>query len=143
MRWPNRDPHILTPGMRAAQLALAGFLPLIDWPRFRRRNLHGEIAVEGGGTACFTCGDEQQVVLWLLRTDCIAENGRVYRDGRPAQVRLLVPGLRPGRYRVICWDTRLGRAADTAELDHGGAGPLTFRPPGITADLAIAIRRIG
>ena len=142
MRWPNREPHILTPGMRAAQRALGGFLPLIDWPRFRRRNLHGAVGVEGGGVACFACGDEHQALLWLLRTDCIAENGRVYRDGRPARVRLLVPGLARGNYRVTFWDTRRGNAVDTAELDHRG-GMLGFQPPDIAADLAIAIRRIG
>src|SRR3712207_8786775 len=37
MRWPNRRPHVLTEGMRKAQHALAGFLPLIDWAHFRRR----------------------------------------------------------------------------------------------------------
>ena len=31
MRWPNRHPHVLTAGMRRAQRALAGFLPLVDW----------------------------------------------------------------------------------------------------------------
>ena len=81
-------------------------------------------------------------MLWLLRTDCIAENGRVYRDGRPARVRLLVPGLARGRYRITCWDTLRGHAVETAELDHRG-GMLDFQPPGIAADLAIAIRRIG
>ena len=30
MRWPNRSPHRLTPGIRRAQAALAGFLPHID-----------------------------------------------------------------------------------------------------------------
>jgi mannan endo-1,4-beta-mannosidase len=142
MRWPNRDPHVLTPGMRAAQLALAGFLSLIDWPRFRRRNMHGEVAIEGGGVAYFACGDAHQAVLWLLRTGAIAENGRVYRDGQPAGIRIGVPGLARGRYRITCWDTLLGRAVDTAELDHGG-GMLTFQPPAIAADLAVAIGRLG
>src|SRR5207237_1345122 len=40
MRWPNRRPHTLTPGMRRAQAALSRFLPLIDWTHFRRRNLN-------------------------------------------------------------------------------------------------------
>jgi hypothetical protein len=142
MRWPNRDPHVLTPGMRAAQRALARFLPLIDWPRFRRRNLHGEVGLKGSGFACFACGDDNQAVLWLLRTDCIAENGRVYRDGRPAEVRIEVPGLARNCYRVTCWDTLLGHAITALELDHCGVEMLRFQPPGIAADLAIAVRRI-
>src|SRR3954468_3181730 len=140
MRWPNREPHSLTPGMRRAQRALAGFLPLIDWPRFRRRNLHGEVAVEGGGVFCFACGDAAQAVLWLLRTDCIAENGLVYRDGKPAQVRLAIPGLERGHYRITSWNTRLGIAVDISERDHDG-GMLSFEPPVIAADLAIALCR--
>ena len=56
MRWPNRTPHALTPGMRRAQRALAGFLPLIDWLRFQRRNLNDAIVVEGGSVAAFCCG---------------------------------------------------------------------------------------
>ena len=66
----------------------------------------------------------------------------MYRDGRPAQVRLRVPGLARGRYRITCWDTLLGHAVDMAELDHRG-GMLDFQPPGIAADLATAICRIG
>jgi hypothetical protein len=142
MRWPNRDPHVLTGGMREAQLALSAFLPLIDWPRFRRRNLHGQVMVEGGGVFCFACGDAAQAVLWLLRTDCIAENGLVYRDGKPAQVRLAIPGLERGHYRITSWDTRLGIAVDISKRDHDG-GMLSFEPPVIAADLAIALRRIG
>src|SRR5579875_778871 len=46
LRWPNRSPHILTPGMRRAQAALARFLPLVDWPGFRRRNLSDEITLD-------------------------------------------------------------------------------------------------
>jgi hypothetical protein len=143
MRWPNREPHVLTQGMRKAQRALWGFLPLIDWPRFRRRNLHDHIVVEGVGVAPFACGDDRQVVLWLLRTDSIAENGRLRRDVRSARVGVTVPGLSRGRYRLTCWDTMLGCVTECAELDHGGCGPLAFKPPPIVADLAMSIRRFG
>jgi mannan endo-1,4-beta-mannosidase len=43
MRWPNRRPHTLTPGMRRAQRAMSAFLPLVDWTRFRRVNLNAEV----------------------------------------------------------------------------------------------------
>ena len=39
MRWPNRHPHVLTRGMRAAQRALARFPRPDRLDRFRRRNL--------------------------------------------------------------------------------------------------------
>ena len=49
MRWPNRDPHALTPGMRQAQRAMAGFLDLVDWLRFRRVTLRITVETPGGG----------------------------------------------------------------------------------------------
>jgi hypothetical protein len=81
-------------------------------------------------------------LLWLLRTDCIAENGLVYRDGRPTLVRIAIPALERGRYRITCWDTTRGRAVATTEQGHCG-GMLAFKPPGFAADLAIAVRRVG
>ena len=39
MRWPNRKPHRLTPGMHLAQQHLAAFLPLLDWHHFPRTNV--------------------------------------------------------------------------------------------------------
>jgi mannan endo-1,4-beta-mannosidase len=70
MRWPNRHPHVLTAGMHAAQQGLGRFLPLIDWTRFRRRNLNAEARCSAG-FAVFACGDEHQALAWLLRTDSI------------------------------------------------------------------------
>ncbi len=43
MRWPNRHPHRLTPGMLAAQRAMTKFLPLIAWQRFDRRNVNAAV----------------------------------------------------------------------------------------------------
>ena len=62
MRWPNRHPHVLTPGMRKAQWALSRFLPLIDWTRFARRNLSAEMRCEDAGVALAGCGDEAQAL---------------------------------------------------------------------------------
>jgi hypothetical protein len=141
MRWPNRAPHLLTAGMRRAQQALAGFLPLIDWPSFRRRNLDNA-AAEGGRVAVFACGDANQALLWLLRTDAIGADGTIARSRAPAAVRIKVPGLGHGRYRMTYWDTHLGRVLGQAEVSHDGRGPLAFGPPPIAADLAIAVRRL-
>ena len=141
MRWPNRTPHALTPSMRQAQRALAAFLPLLDWPRFHRRNLDGSVAVEGGPVAVFACGDAEQTLLWLLRTDAIGANGIIERTSPPIHLRVSVPDLRSGTYRITYWDTKNGRAVAKAEHDHDGMGTLTLEPPPIAADLAIAFRR--
>ncbi|WP_246736427.1 hypothetical protein [Enterovirga aerilata] len=139
MRWPNRTPHTLTPGMREAQRALSAFLPLIDWAGFRRRNLNAEIAIDTLGVAVFGCGDERQAVVWLLRTDILGRDGMLRRNAGPIGASLRVPGLRAGRYQVTAFDTRAGRIA-SSEAAVAGEGGLTLRAPPFAADLALAIR---
>jgi hypothetical protein len=107
MRWPNRHPHILTPGMREAQRALAAFLPLIDWTRFRRRNLNDAIQVPSG-VAGFGCGDAAQALVWLLRTDTVRSDGTLDPAAAPRAATIVVPGLSAGRYRVTRFDTASG-----------------------------------
>src|SRR5438874_1499623 len=118
MRWPNRMPHSLTSGMRRAQRALAGFLPLIDWLRFQRRNLNDAIIVEGGSVAAFGCGDSEQAVLWLLRTDAIGADGRIDRTLPAVDLQIAVPDLSPGNYRITYWDTEGARVVGEAEQGH-------------------------
>ena len=141
MRWPNRHPHVLTAGMRRAQRSLAGFLPLIDWSRFRRRNLNDEVDAGAPGVAAFACGDEAQAVLWLLRRDALDDDGRVRRDADPLHPRVTVPGLAPGRYRATAWNTDSGTALSTWEAD-ADAGGLTLRLPPMVTDVAVAVRRV-
>ncbi|MDB4950188.1 MAG: hypothetical protein JWM27_2837 [Gemmatimonadetes bacterium] len=140
MRWPNRHPHVLTPGMHEAQAALARFLPLVDWPRFRRRCLNDGVSVDGASLAAFACGDDAQSVAWLLRTDSIGPDGRLRADAAPVHARLHVPGLAPGRYRVTAWDTSTGRELST-DLHDAGDGGLHLPLPPVATDLALAIRR--
>jgi mannan endo-1,4-beta-mannosidase len=139
MRWPNRKPHVLTAGMRRAQKAMAGFLPLIDWPAFRRRNLNEE-ACATGPVRVFACGDDRQAVAWLLRTDTLdPSTGRLRHDVPAIAVDLALPCLRPGAYRVTPWNTAEGRPGEpvTAEARDG---TLTLAVPPFVADLALAVR---
>jgi mannan endo-1,4-beta-mannosidase len=142
MRWPNRHPHVLTPGMRAAQAAMAGFLPLVGWSRFARRNLNAEIAAEAPDVAAFGCGDARQAVAWLLRRGPLLPDGRL-DPAVEGPVALRIPGLAPGRYRVTPWDTREGRAEPALEAAATGNGVLALRLPRLGADLALAIAAIG
>lgn len=142
MRWPNRLPHRLTPAMRQAQRALANFLPLIDWRRFDRRNLNDAVAVGGGPVAAFACGDPHQAVLWLLRTGATGPDGRIDRRAPRLAVRVSVPELDKGDYRITYWSTEAGRVVGEAGIEHCGTGPLRLEPPPIIADLAIAVRRL-
>ncbi len=141
MRWPNRTPHTLTSGMRKAQHALAGFLPLIDWSCFRRKCLNATVQVSEEAVTCFGCGDEAQAVMWLLRTDTIGEGGMLRRAAEPESPSIAVPGLSPGRYNVTAWNTREGRPWATYEVESGAEPVLHLQVPSFTADVALAIRR--
>ena len=100
MRWPNRHPHALTPGMRLAQKNMAGFLNYINWVNFRRRNLNQEIQVSSRSFAVFGCGDAQQALVWLLRKDKL-KNGMVVKPAHPEKIEVTIPGLEAGQYTYI------------------------------------------
>ena len=137
MRWPNRHPHVLTAGMRAAQRTLADFLPLVDWTRFRRRNLNAEIAVDDPEVVACGCGDEAQALVWLVRRDTLRRDGMVAAAVAPSPITLRVPGLADGRYVATVFDTRDGntRASDATAAD----GVLVATLPPVVADYAVAI----
>jgi mannan endo-1,4-beta-mannosidase len=138
MRWPNRHPHMLTDGMRRAQRAMAAFLPLIDWSRFARRNLSAEVTAARPRLAAFACGDARQAVVWLLRRDTIAGDGRLKRNVAPTLSGVRVPGLQPGRYRVTPFDTDSGVSRPAFEADADAAGLSLVTPP-FTGDLALSV----
>jgi mannan endo-1,4-beta-mannosidase len=139
MRWPNRSPHVLTAGMRRAQRSLADFLPLIDWPSFRRVHLGDAVRVSNPGIAAVACGDDAQAVVWLARTDTVGKNGMLRADAPAVPVTLELPGLAAGKYRIVGWDTAHGKP--NAEWQTQSDGRLRLDVPPFSADLAIAVRR--
>jgi hypothetical protein len=146
MRWPNRRPHVLTPGMRMAQGALSRFLPLVDWPRFSRCNLGEEIRASDSSVHVFGCGDARQAVIWLLRPDledAPPEKGRrlLRRAAQGGQVSLTlrVPGLMPGAYEAVLWDTRTGRESGRVRAVAQDAAGLTLPIRFCGSDVALAI----
>jgi hypothetical protein len=138
MRWPNRHPHVLTRGMHRAQQALSGFLPLIDWATFRRRNLNHEVRTSQG-FAAFACGDDRQAVAWLLRTDSLGPAGTLRTDVPERAVRVVFPGLQAGSYLCTWFDTQRGQAVATDAVDHVG-GDLSLQRGGVRGDVALAVR---
>ena len=148
MRWPNRRIHSLTAGMRVAQRGLARFLPSVDWQRFARRNVTGELCVvDDGGReigpkrlARFGCATDDQAVVYLLRRDTLLKCGRVNRRAAPLTGALQIPGLRPGVYRVEAWDTLAGERLCTTEQQLM-PDTIVGLPP-FRADLAVAARRL-
>jgi hypothetical protein len=146
MRWPNRHPHILTPGMRLAQKSLAAFTELIDWKTFGRRNLNEEIGSSDHRFAVFACADERQAILWLMRTDSLVKrNGNLKtlnKKAAPVPVTLQVPGLEPGSYSASTWDTLNGVLIETQTLRLTNPGMLQVPLARVVTDVAVAIRRI-
>jgi mannan endo-1,4-beta-mannosidase len=140
MRWPNRHPHVLTRGMRQAQHSLAAFAALLDWRRFQRRNLNQEVRLSSAAFAAFACGDEQQALVWLLRQDQ-QKKGLLPPTIPAVAVTVAVPGLQPGKYQVIFWDTRQGEAG-RAEVCLAAPGMLEIPLPPISHGLALAVVRI-
>jgi mannan endo-1,4-beta-mannosidase len=141
MRWPNRLPHTLTPGMRQAQRALAGFLPMIDWPLFRRVNLNEEVKAAGANAAIFACGDAHQAIVWLLRKGALCPEGQLDDHQAPVEIEVSIPGLAGGKYLVTFWNTRVGRVAGEVMTDHASSEPLRLLSPAFVTDLALAVRR--
>jgi mannan endo-1,4-beta-mannosidase len=168
MRWPNRHPHVLTPGMREAQRALAEFLPLVDWSHFGRRVLNGRVTVRDATTrmplrlasaephtppahppvvpmagceaAAFACGDDTQAVAFVIRADALDHRGIVRRDAVARPVCIELPGLTAGRYTVTEWDPVVGRQCNVEEVEHAG-GLFASPPVPLVADTVLAIRR--
>ncbi len=147
MRWPNRKPHVLTRGMRAAQRAMSGFMPLIDWTTFDRSNVSQELVVSSGdGTvvpddriARFGCATDSQALVYLLRRDALDRKGMVRIDAPPVSVAVELPGLMPGRYRVTGWCTRTGVAVGSSVRVKAAGAALPV--PSFATDLAVAMRR--
>jgi mannan endo-1,4-beta-mannosidase len=125
--------------MRTAQASLSRFLPLIEWTRFRRRNLNEEIGLSERGVAAFACGDDRQAIVWLLRTNSLANDGRL--KAAAAELRVTVPGLSAGRYAVALFDTAAASVRAEQQLAHDGSASIELTAE-FAADLVLALRRL-
>ena len=138
MRWPNRKPHVLTPGMRVEQSRLAAFTGEIDWSRFDRRCLTGTLAAEG--CAVFGCasGTKRSFICCApTGSRPMAACARMPDRSRP---RSPLPGLTPGRYRVRAFGTRGQGRVGEHEVAHAGRR-FRLSPPPFVTDVVLAIRR--
>ena len=130
-------PHVLTPGMRRAQLALSLFQPLIDWTSFRRRNITPAVESSSSDVAAFACGDGSQAILWLLATGPLRSDERL--APRPPQlVKLSIPGLQKGTFQLSLYDTVEGRV--THRFSGYSDGSRLRTSVRLRHDLAVAVR---
>ena len=91
--------------------------------------------------AAFACADDRQAVIYLLRRDSLAADGRLRRDVRPIAPMLRLPGLVPGVFSVSAFDTVLGRLVASSSISVDALGVLKLSTPPFVADLALVIRR--
>lgn len=146
MRWPNRHPHTLTPGMRQAQHALSRFMPCITWDRFERRNVTQHLHVRMNGRlvtrkiARFGCASSDQAIVYLLRRDTLDSAGRVNPCAEPISVSVEVPLLREGTASLCFWDTLRGEAMLHTQ-QRVGPGNMVHVSSLVT-DVCIAIRLV-
>lgn len=143
MRWPNRHPHTLTHGMRRAQKSLAAFTSLIDWKRFKRKNLNHEVQTNSAAVTVFACADQEQAVVWVLRTDLVRKREGTFKPtAKPIEVGLKVPGMAEGKYLFTIWDTAEGKPILQEEAQNTVQGSLSFVIPAVVTDVALAIKKI-
>ncbi|AKQ47713.1 hypothetical protein TH63_13300 [Rufibacter radiotolerans] len=141
LRWPYRHPHTLTPGMRQAQKNMVGFLHLIDWSTFRRKNLNHEITISEPAFAVFGCADDTQAIVWLLRQNARYQRKRLVDPAAPPlAVQVQVPFLKDGTYLVQVWDTQEGTMQNQLRAESRD-GSCTFTVPAVRTDMALALTR--
>jgi hypothetical protein len=138
MRWPYRNPHVLTHGMRRAQLNLAEFAKLIDWEKFQRTNLNEKINIHDSTIHTFGCGDSQQAIVWLLKASNFSKN--IVQPNAETWVSLSIPGLKKGIYKVIYWDTVTGFIA--TQNVYGQGKILNLQCYIVGGNIAIAVKKI-
>ena len=138
MRWPNRSPHMLTAGMWRAQASLHAFLELLDWGAFRRVNLNDEVGVSDVRIGVAACGDAAQALVWLVRRDSLRADGTLDPEQPPLPVAVSLPGLAPGRYELVTWNTAKGGVLERRLIVN--PGEFHFTVP-VGTDIAVAIAR--
>ncbi len=141
MRWPNRHPHSLTPGMRQAQAIMGDFSRLVDWCNFAARNLSDEVVCEGESLIAYGCGDSHQAVAWVIRGDETSFDPYGNLAFRPmlSGSSLTLPPMSHGHYRVTAMETLGGHVLGETEL-AAGHGPVRVELPSFRHDVAVAVR---
>jgi mannan endo-1,4-beta-mannosidase len=136
MRWPNRHPHVLTPGMHRLQAALGRMLPIADWNSFDRRCWNNELRWDANVTA-FGCGDDRQALLYLLRRDCLGRAGMHDPLLEPGEVTVRLPWP-AGTCNAILVDPGDGQTLGQQQLQVSEDGSLALS---VARDLLVLLRR--
>ncbi len=143
MRWPNRHPHTLTPGMRQAQGVMADFARLVDWRNFAAHNVSAQAVARPEDLLVYACADDRQAVAWVIRArDQLGGEGELPFRPILKDATLVLPPMTPGAYDVTCMETHHGHTLGEFAVE-AGTGPLLIDLPPFRHDLAVAVRARG
>ena len=140
MRWPYRQPHTLTNGMRKSQASLSAFAKLVDWKEFKRKNISENVLITPDDFHSFCCGSGTKVLLWLLKKKMKKVRKKDSCEG--AVCCILIEQMEPGTYQVICWDTVNARIATTQEVEVSAEVNFTLRFVADDKDLLLLAKKI-
>lgn len=138
MRWPNRNPHVLTPGMRRAQRAMVAFLPLIEWSGFDRHILNGELACSDPDIRLFGCGNGNTALIYALRLRPLLPDGRI-DPSTQSPVEVSVSFFSGQRFKIVVWNTIAGYEISSTYMDSVN-GRVLVQLSNFPAELAIIVR---
>ena len=139
MRWPNRHPHSLTPGMRRAQRSLARFSARVDWASFDRILLGAGLAASDPDLHVFGCGNARQAVLYALRGSPLTAAG-LNAATTTFNATIQVPGLRLDGLDAFIWDPVAECEVKGAELHKTTVG-VQLHLPIFGSEIAVVLRR--
>lgn len=130
MRWPYRNPHILTDEMLDVLGGISRFAAAFDFTGFAPDNITGDLRTDPK-CRIYGIADRRRALLWILR-DSLAQ-GKV----RPAAVAW--KAIPAGAYRVSYWDTWRHEwlRRETRTL----SGRTTWRTPSFARDIAIVLEK--
>ena len=140
MRWPARNPHVLTEGMRRSLGSLASFTRLLEWRHFTPRDATTDLVLGSSELLPFGCRDERQALLWLLRDRPAGTSGVLPERGPLVGVPCCVRAFPPGNYLVTAWSTRHGSEVGRIPAVVAADGQLRVTLPPFQNDLALAVR---
>lgn len=156
LRWPYRNPHVLSEGMYQVQAALARFVSAFDWAGFVPAPIARYATVEttpNTDIRVFGVADETRALLWLLNMESrAAVEGAVLTVERQAWREAVWnekyntspaepahAGADSETLIVQFWDTYKGEIIGERRVVTD-AGLWTIQLPAFERDLAVAIR---